>query len=240
MAVDKLDFMIFEKDPDVYGRIRDEIIGYSVRKNMEADIYWLREENQLTDVASLAKKVHIAFVNSDYARLSLTVSQTVFKSDESVLIVFYGSNTVDFKPYFSSRPIVYMDPENESFESVINNLRSFICERRNVFVWVNKNVRLFISHSRIVYLQSYKGYVDVITTDGSSYHILGKLDAAEAKLNDENFIRVHQSSIVNLRQVRSMDRTNKCFTMSDSAKVYISKAYYKAVSDCFANYNLIK
>ncbi len=234
MAVDKLDFMVFEKNPDLYSRIRDAIIGYSVRNNIEADVYWLREEVQLTEVASLSKKVHIAFINSDYEQFSLMAGQTVFKEDESVLIAFYGSNTVDLKPYLSSRPVIYVEPEKDSFESVINNLHSLICERKKVFMWTNKNVRLFIPHSRIIYMQSYKGYVDIITSDGSAYHILGKLDAVEEKLQDENFIRIHKSAIVNIRLVRSMDRTNKCFTMSNGDKVYISKAYYKAVSDCFA------
>lgn len=235
MAVDKLDFMVFEKNPDMYNRIRDEIIGYSVRNNIETDIYWLREEDKLTDLACLSKKVHIAFVNSDYEQASLLAGQTIFEEDESVLIAFYGSNTVNLKPLFESRPITYMESDKDSFESVTKNLHNLICERKKVFMWTNKNVRLFIPHSRIIYMQSYKGYVDIVTSDGGKYHILGKLDAVEEKLQDENFIRVHKSAIVNIRLIRSMDRTNKCFTMSNNDKVYISKAYYKAVSDCFVN-----
>ena len=235
MVVDKLDFMVFEKDPDMYSKIRDAIIGYSVRNNIETDIFWLREEGQSAELAQLAKKVHIAFVNSDYEQVSLLVGQTVFKEDEDVLIVFYGSNTADLKSLFSSRPIIYLESEKDSFENVIKRLHNLICERKKVFMWTNKNVRLFIPHNRIIYMQSYKGYVDIVTSDGGKYHILGKLDAVEEKLQDEKFIRVHKSAIVNIRLIRSMDRTNKCFTMSNNDKVYISKAYYKAVSDCFVN-----
>lgn len=235
MAVDKLDFMVIEKNPDLYNRIRDAIIGYSVRNNIETDVYWLKEENNLKDLADLSKKVHIAFINSDYERSSLLAGQTVFKEDEDVLIVFYGNNTANLKSLFASRPIIYMESEKDSFDSVVKSLHNLICERKKVFVWTNKNVRLFIPHNRIIYMQSYKGYIDIVTSDGGKHHVLGKLDAAEEKLQDENFIRVHKSAIVNIRLIRSMDRTSKCFTMSNGDKVYISKAHYKTASECFAN-----
>ncbi len=235
MAVDKLDFMIFEKNPDLYNRIRDVIIGYSVRNDIETDVYWLNDEKQLADMATLSQKVHIAFLNSDYGEVSLLAGQTVFREDESVLIVFYGSNPTNLKPYFASRPITYADPDAESVEKVITKLHALMCERKKVFTWTNKNVRLFIPHNRIIYMQSYKGYVDIITSDTVTHHILGKLDTVEENLRDDNFIRVHKSAVVNLRLIRSMDRTNKCFTMSNGDKVYISKAYYKAASESFAN-----
>ncbi len=235
MAVDKLDFMVFEKNPELYSRIREAIIAYAVQSNVETDIYWLKEESQLTDLRTISKKVHIAFVNSDYKQASLLAGQTIFKEDEDVLIAFYGSNTVDMKSLFASRPITYMESTKDSFENTIKGLHALICERKRVFIWTNKNVRLFIPHNRIIYMQSYKGYVDIVTSDNGKYHILGKLDAVEEKLQDENFIRVHKSAIVNIRLIRSMDRTNKYFTMSNNDKVYISKAYYKEVSSRFEN-----
>ena len=79
-------------------------------------------------------------------------------------------------------------------------------------------------------MQSYKGYVDIVTSDGNKYHILGKLDTVEEKLQGGSFIRVHKSALVNIKHIRSMDRTNKNFTMSNGDTVYISKAYYKDVS----------
>ncbi len=233
MAVDKLDFLVFEKDTDLYNKIRNALIDYSVQNNIEIDIYRLNEEKHLRDLESLAKTVHIALINSDYDRLSLDAGQIVFNEDETVLIVFYGSNAVNLKPFFTSRPITYMELEKDSFESVIKSLHNRMCERNNFFVWENKNIRLFIPYSRIIYMQSYKGYVDIVTSGANKYHILGKLDIVEEKLQSDIFVRVHKSALVNIRMIRSMDRTNKCFTMSNSDKVYISKAYYKSASECF-------
>lgn len=230
MAVDKLDFLIFEKVPEEYNRIRDAIINYSVRNNIEVDIYWICGEEQLSELEALSKTVHIAFINGDYNKISLQVGKRIFKEDEDVLVAFYGNISSDLRPYFASRPITYMESERESFETVIRNLHNTICERKKVFTWTNKNVRLFIPHNRIIYMQSYKGYVDIVTSDGNKYHILGKLDTVEEKLQGGSFIRVHKSALVNIKHIRSMDRTNKNFTMSNGDTVYISKAYYKDVS----------
>lgn len=232
MAVDKLDFMVFEKNPEIYNRIRDVIINYSVRNNTEVNIYWISREEQLPELEALAKTVHIAFVNGDYENYSLLIGKRIFKEDEDVLIAFYGNISSDLRMYFASRPIAYIESEKESFESVITDLHKTICERKRMFDWTNKNVRLFIPHNRIIYMQSYKGYVDIVTTDGNKYHILGKLDTVEERLQSESFLRVHKSSLVNIKQIRAMDRTNKCFTMSNGDTVYISKAYYKVASGC--------
>ncbi len=235
MAVDKLDFLIFEKDPDLYGRIRDVIINYSVRNDIEADIYWVSKENQMSELTALSKTVHIAFINGDYEQVSLLAGKKIFNEDEDVLVAFYAKDLTNVKDYFASRPIAYIESGKDSFESVIESMHTLMRERKKVFIWTNKNVRLFIPHSRIIYMQSYKGYVDIITSDSGKYHILGKLDAVEERLKDDKFLRVHKSAIVNIGLVRSMDRTNKCFTMSNGDQVYISKANYKTVSDCFAN-----
>lgn len=231
MAVDKLDFMIFEKNQELYNKIRDEVITYSVRNNIEADIYHISGENQLQDMVALSKTVHIAFINADYGEPSLQAGSVIFKEDEDVLIAFYGNASSDLKPYFASRPVIYMDNEKESFLDVIKRLHNSLCERKRIFSWTNKNVRLFIPYNRIIYMQSYKGYVDIITSDSGNYHILGKLDAVEEKLQWNSFIRIHKSTIANSTHIRSMDRSSKSCLMSNDDTVYISKAHYKAVSD---------
>ncbi len=230
MTVDKFDFLVFEKNPDIYDAIRKAIVAYSIKNNVESDIFWLSQESQLSELATIARTVHVAFINADYETYSLMAGKAVFKEDEDVLIVFYGKNSLSLKPYFKARPIAYLDFEEESFESLMDEMYAVLNERKKVFTWTNKNVRIFIPYSRIIYMQSYKGYVDIFTTDSKQYHILGKLDAAEEKLCDERFLRIHKSTIVNLNHIRSMDRTNKCCIMSNDDKVYISKAYYKTVS----------
>ena len=232
MAVDKFNFIVFEKNPDLYEQIRRIIIGYTVRNNTEADIYWLNDEIHLQQLANLSKTVHIALVNSDYEQLSLNAGKEIFDGDEDTLIVFYGSKAVDLKPYFRSRPVAYVQWENSdiSLDSVIREIHGLLCERKMIFTWTNKNTRLFIPENRIIYMQSYKGYVDIVTTDAKRYHILGKLDAVQEKLQNKSFLRIHKSTIINLNHMRSVDRTNKCCVMSNDDKVYISKAYYKAVS----------
>ena len=233
MVTDKIDFLIFEKDAALYDKIRSIIIGFSVRESFESEIYLFNNDDQLFRLSDYVRKVHVALINADYDDISLDAARTVFNEDEDVLIVFYGRNRENLKPYFKTRPIAYLDLDNNPSEilQIINDIRGLLYDRKRVFTWTNKSLRVFIPYGKILYMQSYKGYVSILTTGDKEHRILAKLDSVQETLGDDTFLRIHKSTLVNRNHIVSVDRSHKSCLMSNGDTVYISKAYYKAAAE---------
>ncbi len=94
-------------------------------------------------------------------------------------------------------------------------------------ILVNKNKKLItISVSNIIRVEAYGDYSKLYTNDAVFISNHG-ISTLEEKLNPKSFIRVHRSSIVNLKQIIEVQRYGKTFeiTMTNNDKVKVSLSY---------------
>jgi DNA-binding LytR/AlgR family response regulator len=94
-----------------------------------------------------------------------------------------------------------------------------------------------IRHRHIRYLEIAGKKVAVHLDDGDEVYLNGKLDDIAQLLPNEGidrFVRCHQSYLVNLRHVESMQRYLLTFT--DGEELPVSKAYTKAMQQAFTEY----
>jgi two-component system LytT family response regulator len=94
-------------------------------------------------------------------------------------------------------------------------------------ILVNKNKKLItISVSNIIRVEAYGDYSKLYTNDAVFISNYG-ISSLEEKLNPKNFIRVHRSSIVNLKQIREVQRYGKTYEilMTNNHKVKVSLSY---------------
>lgn len=91
-----------------------------------------------------------------------------------------------------------------------------------------KNIDYFKSTQRNVILYA--------SESNYSQVFAGKLDEAYSALPHDNFIRCHQSFIVNLDNVKVLDKTNKQFIMFSGRTADISKRNYQDVVEYFNLY----
>jgi DNA-binding LytR/AlgR family response regulator len=85
----------------------------------------------------------------------------------------------------------------------------------------------------ITWVESYKHALIIHFTDGNVLQINGKLGDMEQELNDERFLRCHQSYLVNMDYVSDVQEV---FIMRDGSRVPIRVRSRKIISDAYHTY----
>lgn len=80
-----------------------------------------------------------------------------------------------------------------------------------------------LNENDILWIESLKDYVRIVTSDGKHHLTLGALSAFEQQLNPDTFARVHRSFIINLSKVKSSGA--QMVTMSDGTEIPIGRKY---------------
>lgn len=86
---------------------------------------------------------------------------------------------------------------------------------------------------KILFLESMKHYIRATTPD-NEYEYLGKLDIEETVLSKKDFVRIHQSYLVNMAHVFIAFDTY--VSLTDGTKLPISRKYSKNVRDVYASF----
>lgn len=94
-----------------------------------------------------------------------------------------------------------------------------------------KTINLF--YRDIIFVESNNTSLIFHTKDGSIYRTYGKLTDVQERLNDDRFLRCHQSYIVNMRYIREC---NQDFIMITNDIVPIRKKEKKMFSDLYLKY----
>lgn len=89
----------------------------------------------------------------------------------------------------------------------------------------NKDVMLRISYDDILYFES-RQKVCIIHTKNQEIQFYAKMSDVEKMVPQEEFLRCHQSFLINMKQVIRLDKTNRCFELPMEYRIGISKANY--------------
>ncbi|MEL6974252.1 MAG: LytTR family transcriptional regulator DNA-binding domain-containing protein [Bacteroidota bacterium] len=150
--------------------------------------------------------------------------------DEYALQAF-EVHAVDYllKPYTKARfktAIERLSQDQNQLQALVQNvvLNDSTYPSR-VLVQFNKKL-ISIKVEDIVWVEAYGDYSKVHTETNAFLSNFGISDL-ESKLNPAVFVRVHRSSIINLDQVKELDRYGKSYdvTMSNGEVVRVSRGY---------------
>uniref|UniRef100_UPI00404A4452 LytR/AlgR family response regulator transcription factor n=1 Tax=Flavobacterium sp. TaxID=239 RepID=UPI00404A4452 len=152
---------------------------------------------------------------------------------DSYALQAFEVHAIDYllKPYTKERfqkAIEKLKWENE-INSITPLAESLLIEKQTYpeRILVNKNKKLItISVSNIIRVEAYGDYSKLYTNDVVFISNYG-ISILEEKLNPKNFIRVHRSSIVNLKQIKEVQRYGKTYEilMINNDKVKVSLSY---------------
>ena len=107
-------------------------------------------------------------------------------------------------------------------------VKLFHRDRKTSILIKNKGTQERIPYKDIVYMESQTPYVYVHLVDGSIHRINAKLVDVLNEIKVKNFIRCHQSFIVNLSKVKKMD---KCFIMEGGDKIPVRRNDIKVMRE---------
>jgi DNA-binding LytR/AlgR family response regulator len=90
-----------------------------------------------------------------------------------------------------------------------------------------------VPYDHILYVESDNSRCILHTTDGKQYHVYKQLNTIQKELNDQRFLRCHQSYLVNMHHIQSVDKN---FTLTTGDVVYIRQRAVKAMRDEYVKY----
>lgn len=151
--------------------------------------------------------------------------------DEEVLIIFITSSAEYVFQGYEVKAFRYiMKSElSYSFERIFKEALRHLMqtdEQIYTFQFGTETIRLPIAD--ILYCESRKRIL-IIHTERQEYKTYEKMDNAEASLSKNEFVRCHQSYLVNVKHIRELNK-NEIILFNEN-RIPISKRYQKAVSD---------
>lgn len=121
----------------------------------------------------------------------------------------------------------FKDRIEKVFEKIKHNLKQSV----NVlpFSVINEG-KIVLKPEEILFFERKLRETEIVTETGT-YKIWNKLDEIEAFLPKPDFVRCHNSYIVNLANIREMQKT--IFLMKNGSKIVISRGHQKEVKNAF-------
>jgi two-component system LytT family response regulator len=163
--------------------------------------------------------------------------------DNSIKIIFVTAYDEYAMRAFEVNAIDYLlkpvSPERLklSIDRVINRGNSHKNEARNyeysdsIYVRLNNYASRFIKISSITFIEPVGNYSKIVTIEGKHCLVLKTLKQWQEELPDNNFVRIHRSSIVNIEHVERIEKkSNTChraFLKNIPEPLEVSRRYAK-------------
>lgn len=166
----------------------------------------------------------------------MNIARDIRKYDTKVKIVFATVSTDFAVDSYEVQAFHYiLKPVNpEKFTLLIQRfLKEMFADRKQSLLVKNSRRQERISYKDILYIESQNTSIYVHTVDGTVYRLYGKLKDYEEELAGKGFIRCHQSYIVNLKHVRSVEQK---FVLNDGTQIPIRRQEVKAMREIYYEY----
>ncbi|VXB14798.1 DNA-binding response regulator [Flavobacterium sp. 9AF] len=138
--------------------------------------------------------------------------------------VDYLLKPISYKRFLKAINKIY----NGSFqhvEEISDNQPIFINNPENKYIFIKsdyENIKITIQD--IKYIEGLKDYLKINLADGKSVLTLSNFNNLLEKINNKDFIRVHNSYVVNLQHIKSIQKNR---IIIDNLRIPISETYKK-------------
>ncbi len=123
--------------------------------------------------------------------------------------------------------VIHTEEVDSEVTDLIERIKGKTKERGNSFTAFDENGALFISPDEICRIYSQDKKVFAETKDGT-YTLKARLYELEETLDNRVFMRISNSEIINLRQVKRMDTSltgTICVSLKNGTQTYASRRY---------------
>lgn len=219
-------------------RIREILTDYM---NKNGILYEIDEFESGKDFISLGinlARYHIVFLDINMDELDgMETAQKIRKISNNIFIVFVTAFITCALQGYSVGAIRYILKNNVNFSELIfecmdaisMNMNYVVKKKEFHFHEGTKNVSL----ERLLYIESrlHKLEFYIMEDKLNKYSLYGKLDELEKELEGNNFVRIHQSYLVNMKHIEKVSRYE--MLLNNGMKLEIPKARYKFVQETF-------
>ena len=94
-----------------------------------------------------------------------------------------------------------------------------------------QNQKLIIEKSSILYLKSDSNYCEIHMSDGKIYCCSKTLKEISSRLKADNFVKVHNSYVVNLEYLKMLDASYTLLVLEGEKEIPISKTWKESIKE---------
>ena len=227
------DTYIYDEHPADRRHLRDLLVQYQIRSNVEADI------TACTFADKPAERALTAMYMTDAADSRCAALVTKLRAQKTrhhiVLTAPSFGQLVQAMTAQTLPTGLLLKPVGEA--ELFRLLQAVDKEAADAqdgdsYSWSVKARRYSIALEQILYFES-RNKKTFLATNAQEYEVPASLDALEAQLG-ARFIRTHRSYLVNQRHILSYDAGAMTLTLDDESVVYLSRAGKARVKEVLA------
>lgn len=196
--------------------------------------------NGITFLSSLEEFYDIIFLDIEMEYDGIKTAKKIRDNyaDSITKIIFVSGYETYHKQLYEVKPLAFISKPImiEEIESAVNKcMKQFIAEKNNcdIFEYKVKNSIIRVMQKDILYFESKKRKMRIVTANEDEEFYGTVIDTIE-KLNSDKFIKVHESFILNLDNVKLF--LPDSLTMRNGDIIYISKTYRSIVKKSIKRY----
>lgn len=217
---------IAETNPDRIQKVRDALTTYSIQRDIDLRTFWFCNDTGMQKIERFAASVHIALISLDMSD-PRQIGIQFYRNNSECRILYYSEHPCNLENLLCSRPIEFhqWSEDNTVFAEKLDAMIRELCSAHSVFRFQTKRRLLLLPERTIRYFQSNLKQVEIHKADGKIETIVTKLSDLEKQLSNQ-FVRVHQSFIVNKSMVLSIEKDQRLVKMNNGELIPISTARY--------------
>lgn len=214
-----LKIAICDDDIRFTSRLEDLLLEEAKRRGIQADVAVFYDGSTLTDSVGWGEGYDLIFLDIEMKKQNgIEAARFIRRTDKTVLLIFISCHEQYWKELFEVEPFRFLSkPLDEAllfkyFQEACVRIR----EKNAYFHFSFRKERKKVVLKDVIYFESRNRVISIILTGGRTERFYGKLNDVEKGLKDnQHFLRIHQSFLVNYDYIRRMRVSSLSIDMGD-------------------------
>lgn len=223
----------------------DEIcfkIKYVLQETADNEIIDCFSNGQDLIKSMLSENYDIVYLDIEMPGVNgIKTSEELQKINRSVIIIFVSSYSCYVTKAFRVNAFQFLLKNNLTREDITFEYKRAL-ERYNKehykYCVRQKSGISYFSINKIAYIESANRHLYIKFSDGTSLEYRGRLDKEEVELTPYNFVRVHESFLVNISLINIVKGDNIIMNTISKEKIPISRKYKENVLYSYNLFNM--
>lgn len=221
--------------------LKELISGYMMEKGLVFEIDTYSSGEALVKLGIEVVRYTAVFLDINMEKIDgIKAAEKIREVSREVFIVFVTAYVNYSLEGYRLDAVRYLLKSNANFQSTVNEYMNAIMEKLNYSVAKRefdfKEGTKEVSLERLLYIESnlHKLEFHIMEDDMKIYTMYETLNALEDRLAANDFVRIHQSYLVNIKYIKNVVRYKVVLT--NGVELVIPKARYTYVKEQFVSY----
>lgn len=221
--------------------LKELISGYMMEKGLVFEIDTYSSGEALVKLGIEVVRYTAVFLDINMEKIDgIKAAEKIREVSREVFIVFVTAYVNYSLEGYRLDAVRYLLKSNANFQSTVNECMNAIMEKLNYSVAKRefdfKEGTKEVSLERLLYIESNRHKLEfhIMEDDMKIYTMYETLNALEDRLAANDFVRIHQSYLVNIKYIKNVVRYKVVLT--NGVELVIPKARYTYVKEQFVSY----